>query len=910
MESPKEKIFPAPEDELALLRQETKRLQAEKGEMSREMAAERAVETYRVLPVRVAINRESTMPERQLKMTALGLSAEPHDSQIESLLALLPDKGVKNALLVAEKTGNPHVIDDFHRALVRYVASDLPLSSWNEKDPLWRPLHLALFEIQLPVSKADQPEKKLSELVSGMEQFYSGMIASGENREGVYLSIELAKERGSADFAFYIAVSKEHGRLLEKQALSIFPGARVRAVEGDYNIFNENGLAVAAYAKLHKNALYPLLSYQEFDTDPLNVILNSFSKIDQNGEGAAIQFLIGPREDEYAERATKAIEAIRSGEQVETALAGVEAGLVNRVAKEVFSVFKSQEKVAAEKEKKAVRAGNIDADLLEQFQHKLGSPINSVTLRVVSSANTDEEAKSILRDITQSFNQFENGRGNRLVWQEVAAGKQREFLKNFSFRLWNDSESMHLNLEEITTLLHFPPSLASRVTPELRQNKTAEAPAPLNLPAEGTLLGINHFRGTETPVRVTLEDRLRHFYIIGQTGTGKTTLMKNMIMQDIKDGHGVCFIDPHGTDIADVLGAVPPERQADVIYFDPAETSMVMGLNMLEFDPTRPEQKTFVVNELFSIFQKLYGAVPESMGPMFEQYFRNATLLVLEDTESGSTLLDISRVFADADYRKMKLAKVRNPVVAQFWNDIATKAGGEASLENIVPYITSKFDIFTANDIMRPIIGQQVSSFNFRQIMDERKILLVNLSKGRLGEINANLLGMIIVGKLLMAALSRVDAASKDYAPFFLHMDEFQNISTSSIAAILSEARKYKLGLTVAHQFIGQLEEKIRDAVFGNVGSLAAFRVGPDDAEFLENQFSPVFTSQDLMNIENRQAAVRILAAGTPTKPFNIHTAPPEAVNLEQVAALTRQSLETYAHPRRQVEMEISARYL
>src|SRR5690606_16359987 len=277
-----------------------------------------------------------------------------------------------------------------------------------------------------------------------------------------------------------------------------------------------------------------------------------------------------------------------------------------------------------------------------------------------------------------------------------------------------------------------------------------------------------------------------------------------------------------------------------------------------------PEQKTFVVNELFSIFQKLYGKVPESMGPMFEQYFRNATLLVLEDPESGSTLLDISRVMADAEYRAAKLAKATNPVVVEFWQKIATQAGGEAALENIVPYITSKFDVFTANDYMRPIIGQQKSSFDFRTLMDEKKILLVNLSKGRLGDINANLIGMIVVGKILMAALSRADDPSRAYAPIYLHIDAFQNVTTNSISGVLAEARKYKLGLTVAHRFIAQLEEGIRDAVFGNAGSVVAFRVGAEDAEFLESQFAPVFNAHDLMNIENYHAYVRLLAHGTP----------------------------------------------
>lgn len=369
------------------------------------------------------------------------------------------------------------------------------------------------------------------------------------------------------------------------------------------------------------------------------------------------------------------------------------------------------------------------------------------------------------------------------------------------------------------------------------------------------------------------------------------------------------MIDPHGTDIEDVLGAIPPEREQDVIYFDPSRLDRSIGLNMLEYDPAKPEQKTFIVNELLSIFQKLYGANPESMGPMFEQYFRNATMLVMEDPESGNTLMDISRVMADAQFRRKKLERATNPIVVQFWREIAGKAGGEASLENIVPYIVSKIDPLTANDYIRPIIGQQQSSFNFRQIMDERKILLVNLSKGRLGEINANLLGMIFVGKILMAALSRVDDPTMSFPPFFLHIDEFQNVSTPAIASILSEARKYKLGLTVAHQFIAQLDPTIKDAVFGNVGSMTAFRVGNEDAQVLESQFAPVFSTADLMNTPNRNSVMRVLADGTPTQPFSAAMMPPPESSRENVVRLIEQSYAQYGRSREEVESEINARY-
>jgi hypothetical protein len=399
-------------------------------------------------------------------------------------------------------------------------------------------------------------------------------------------------------------------------------------------------------------------------------------------------------------------------------------------------------------------------------------------------------------------------------------------------------------------------------------------------------------------------------YVIGQTGTGKTSFMKTLIEQDIKAGNGVCFIDPHGNDILDILACVPPERYEDVIYFDPAYLDRPFGLNLLEYDPAHPEQKTFIVNELLAIFRRLYGDVPESMGPAFEQYFRNATLLVMEDPASGSTLMDIGRVLSNKEFRDLKLSKSMNPIVNQFWNEIATQAEGDASLANIVPYITNKFDDFTANDFMRPIIGQQESSFKFREVMDSRKILLVNLSKGRLGERNANLLGLIMVGKLFMAALSRADDPRGVFAPFYLYIDEFQNITTDSIPGILSEARKYKLSLTIAHQFLAQVDDKIRDAVFGNVGSMSVFRVGQDDAEFFAKQFAPTFSAPDFTNIENYNAYIRMLAHGIPQKPFNIKTLPPPPGNEAQIDDLRELSYLTYGRDRGTVESSIRARYL
>ena len=438
------------------------------------------------------------------------------------------------------------------------------------------------------------------------------------------------------------------------------------------------------------------------------------------------------------------------------------------------------------------------------------------------------------------------------------------------------------------------------------QDKSQAAAAPIGLPTQGVLLGINRFRNTETKVFIQPEDRLRHLYVIGQTGAGKSALLKNIVIQDIRNGAGVCFIDPHGSDVLDILSAIPPERIDDVIYFDPGSIDRPIGLNMLEYDPAHPEQKTLVVDELFGIFKKLFGAVPESMGPAFEQYFRNSALLVMEDPSSGNTLLDISRIFADDNFRARKLAACKNPIVKQFWEGMAAKTTGEQGLENYGPYVTNKFDVFTTNDFVRPMIAQQKSAFNFRDLMDNRKILLVNLAKGRIGDINANLLGLIIVGKFLIAALSRVDSFGEELAPFYLHIDEFQNFATPSISTILSEARKYKLSLTVAHQFIAQLTDDIKDAVFGNVGSMCAFRVGADDGEFLEKQFAPVFTAADLMRVDNYQAHLKLLVNGKPSQPFNIETLPYHGGTKEYVKQMQEISALRYGRPRAEIEAEIA----
>jgi hypothetical protein len=805
------------------------------------------------------------------------------------------------------KLKNPHLEDDVHRALIRYVAEGLPdntVIALPEK--VQRALHMVLFEIQPQAhgeNKETQQQAKLEQLLSSSEQLYAGLTGLIEKGEG--FSLELAVPEGSEEAFLYLAVPQERKGLAERLISSVFPNARISESRGDYNIFNYEGATAASYASLATYPQLPIKTPEMFEHDPMNVLLAAFSKIAKHGEGAAMQITISTEGDRYNHHYKKVIRQLEKGKHIGQAVKVPESELGEALKETALDFFKSEAQVKEEKEREFRKS--IDQISNEEIGRKIKTRIAPVSLRLVASAATKERANEILENLEAPFRQYDNPRGNHLEFHRVGSWSIDAFLRDFTFREFEHSYTMPLSLAEITSLFHFT---AERVTTsrELKRSFAKQAPAPVNASAEGITIGINAYGADETPVHFAPADRLRHCYVIGQTGTGKTGLIKNLIIQDIKNGEGVAFIDPHGNDIEDVLAAIPPERMSDVIYFDPAYTDRPMGLNMLEYDRARPEMKTFVVDEVYGIFRKLYADVPEAFGPMFEQYYRNAVQLVVEDPDSGSTFVEIPRIFADPQFRSLKLSRCSNPIIVQFWRKIAEQAQGDPSLENVAPYITSKFDVFLTNDIMRPIIAQEKSAFNFREIMDGKKIFLANLSKGRLGDRNTSLLGLVLVSKFLQAAFSRVDTRG-DLPVFYLYIDEFQNFATPSIATILSEARKYKLSLTVAHQFIAQLDEQIRDAVIGNVGTKISMRIGTTDAEFLEKQFAPVFTAQDLENLPNRTGVASLLVGGQPARPFTITTQELPHFDYSRVDPLKQLSYATYGRSREEVEAEVRAKF-
>jgi hypothetical protein len=830
---------------------------------------------------------------------------------MEELLGIVLTKGIRNALSVAEGMASPHIDNDFHRLLVQYIKTGQVVDGIKEGTPLFKSLNMTLFEITLPppTDEADK-QKGFKEFISAMEQFYAGMqsISDGNNNEREnYFTLEIALTNVSDQVIIYAAIPNKHLNLFEKQVLAFYHDAKIKDVPDDYNIFNEKGGSVGAYASFTERGVMPIKTYDNIEHDPMNTILNVFSKLKTQGEGAAIQIVIAPAGNKFINEFHKILDDVKDGVSVKHAddnLYKFNHAFL-KVSKEIiFGTYEKKE--TKEKYMKGRRA--VDEGAAEKIGNKVKSSIMKANIRIVASGETKERAEAILKEIESSFNQFTEAASNSIFFEEIKGSDLKQLFHDFSFRTFSSDKILPMNLKELSSVFHFPVGISGQG--QLKEAKAGNAPAPVEMAKEVILLGVNSYRGRDTEIRMTREDRMRHMYVIGQTGTGKTTILKNMIAQDIRNGDGCCFIDPHGSDIQEILSYVPKERIDDVIYFDPAYTARPMGLNMLEFDPKYPEQKTFVVNELMGIFNKLFD-MKTSGGPMFEQYFKNSAFLIMEDPSSGCTLLEISRVLVDKEFRDMKLAKCRNPIIKQFWT-AAEQTTGDQGLANFVPYITSKFDNFISNDIMRPVVLQEKSVFNFREIMDNKKILLVNLSKGRLGDINANLIGLLLVGKIQMAALSRVDMYGQKMNDFYLYIDEFQNVTTDSIASILSEARKYRLSLTVAHQYISQLDEKIRDAVFGNVGSMAVYRVSTEDATTLEAKFKPTFSATDIMKLDNFNSYVNMLVNGTPVKPFSMTshwTLLKEKGNPDMVESLKQLSYLKYGRDREEIEAEIMAKY-
>lgn len=740
---------------------------------------------------------------------------------------------------------------------------------WKYRNREKHSLETVLLQIAVPRDneiKIDAAEQMFASLHSIAHSDFWSFLKPQE-----HLSFEIVAR--PEDIRFYVAVPKKLTDLVEKQIHGAYPGADIREVD-EYSIFSEKGKVAFAALCLASADYQPLRVYRDLPTDPLSSLTSVLAKM-RPGEGAAVQILIQPAADKWR---------------------GTGRSYISKTKKNEANPDKAN--------------FSVDPKTLEAIEQKVSKPGFNAVIRCVVSSDNEESAKMHLDNLLTSFSQFSSDHNH---FTKVKMPLKQLFMIDFIYRYFPIMnvplfrQFSILNSDELATVFHLPNK--SVETAHIYWLNAKRAPAPSQIPMSGLFLGKSRYRGVERPIYVAEDDRRRHMYIIGKTGTGKSQLLEEMIIQDISEGKGVAVIDPHGDLIDGLLDRMPPDRAEDVIYFDPSDTERPMGLNMLE--ARTEEQKHFVVTSIVGLMYKLYDPMKTGIiGPRFEHAIRNAMLTVM--VEPGNTFVEVVRVLTDSAFVQELLPKLQDPIIRRYWTDqIAQTADFHKS--EVLDYIVSKFGRFVTNKLMRNIIGQSQSSFDFRKVMDEGKILLVNLAKGKIGEENSNFLGLILVPRILIAAMSRQEIPEKERRDFYLYVDEFQNFATPDFAQILSEARKYRLNLIVANQFIGQMEEEVKNAVFGNVGTVVAFRVGVTDANYLQHEFQPTFNEADLINIDKFNAYIKTNVRNEPVKPFSMDltkdmTKIEAAKNPKVAEAVIQLSRLKYGRSRELVEAEIAHR--
>ncbi len=778
----------------------------------------------------------------------------------------------------------------------------------NEKNSVFGGLDMVLFLVMMPKNpskKEGDGAKEEKTLISQMEQVLSNFLYLKKPKmfqTPPCVAFEIASQIGGSDISFYVAVPKYLESVFEKYVQGVYPSAVVDKVPQDYTIFEPQGATAGAYLKLSENPLFPISTYQILEKDPLSLITNNLSKIGVN-EGAAVQVIVRPLSKlNLRKKGEKALKKIREGKSVRAAAATAFQPVIMDLFDEMSKASDNSQKKEMPSPIKGKEQG-FDQKSYDAIQSKIQKQPFEANIRVLASAQSGGRAEEILQHLISAFSQFSMSAINSLEPKEVYKRELRKLVYDFSFRNFNPSQTNILNLEELASIYHFPTHFIE--TPYIKAAKSGVAAPPSDLPDKGVnLVGRVLFRGEEKKIFfASREDRRRHFYVIGQTGTGKSSLLREMIRQDIENNEGVAVIDPHGELVDQVLAYVPKNRIDDLVLFEPFDMERPCGLNMLEYDT--PEQKDFAVQEMIAIFYKLFP--PEIIGPMFEHYMRNAMLALMADKDNPGTLVEIPKMFTDPAFLQQRIAKVSDPIVRNFWLKEWQQTTGNTR-SDMLGYVVSKVGRFIENEMMRNIIGQSHSGFDLSEVMDKGKIFLANLSKGLTGEVNSSLLGLILVSKMQMAAMRRARISEEQRKDFYLYVDEFQNFTTDSVATILSEARKYKLNLIIAHQYMPQLKQEIRDAVLGNVGTIGAFRIGAEDAEFLEKQFEPSFSRFDLVNLDNFTLIMKMMLNNRISTPFKMETIMPKKGKPEIVEAIKKISKLKYSKPKAIVEAEIIQR--
>lgn len=711
-----------------------------------------------------------------------------------------------------------------------------------------------------------------------------------------HMSFEFASVNGQ--IRFYVWTPRHLRSFVESQIYSQYPTVQIRDAEEDYVAHERmHSVVHTADITLTDNEVLPIKTFQNFEVDPLAGITGTLAKLESTGEEIWVQIIVRPVADEWHKSTEKWVSGVRNGKKSLIAGNGVawlgglfealwkppEAGKDGATVKELSERDKTR---ISEAEKKATKLG---------YQ---------VKIRLVYLGEDTVSARQKMQAIVGTFKQYNSTNLNG--FKVSNSSFKKEDLAPYRQRLFG-ANGFILNIEEVASVYHLPHTNVETPNIVWASSKTAEPPAKLPIITGNTAVdenissfGLTNFRGINHQFGMLRSDRSRHVYIIGQTGAGKSGLLELFALSDIFHNQGYAIIDPHGDFAVNNMRFIPGSRMDDVVYFNPADTAYPLGFNPLEV--TNPEQKTNISSEVIGVLKRMFG---DSWGPRLE-YILRYTILALLDRPT-TTMLDITRMLTDKKFRKETLEYCTDTVVLQFWNVEFASWNDKFQAEAIAP-VLNKVGAFTANPTIRNIIGQPTSTFNIRKIMDEGKILIVNLSKGLIGEDNAAILGAFLVTKIQLAAMSRSDIPNiADRRPFYLYVDEFQNFATDSFATILSEARKYALNLTVANQYISQMTDTVRDAVFGNVGTMISFRVSADDAPILSKQFEPQFEAGDLLQMHNRNFVMNMVINGEKAPAFSARTLelPPEQIdNSGRIIENTRR---LYSRQRSDVQEEINA---
>jgi len=758
-----------------------------------------------------------------------------------------------------------------------------------------------LLEIRVPKGNEKDP--------LAAEQMFASLhgLLRSDPHEQEHVSFEIAAD--SSGIHFYVWCPKRLQEFVEGQVYAQYPSAELKAVEQDYMYADLSGLATSGGSLvLSKESFFPTKTFRDFEVDPLAAVTGSMSEV-KEGERIWLQIVMRPVPDTWQAAGHAYVNEIRTGaKKTALGITDIVRGVIEEIGGMIpyaLEQFSNPSGLAA----KAPRPGgpppkqdiprlSAGQELeLKTIEDKLTRMGFAVEVRIFTSAFDQESCDGLLRGVAASFRQFSSADLNSFIQvapkEGVAAFKEKVMHRRFS-----DSPYV-LDTAELASIFHLPN--ISVQTPAIAWATYKKGEPPANLPATNcTYFAQTTFREKFIKFGIKREDRRQHMYLVGKTGTGKTTVFKNMIVQDMQNGEGVGVLDPHGDMVNELLDFVPPERVNDVVYFDPSDTTRPVSLNLLELHD--PSQKNLLASGLLDAFKKHF--IDVSWGPRLEYLLNNAILTLLE--VPGTTLLGITRLLSDRNYQKYIVYKLKDPVLKDFWENEYTQMMNNPRLgtEAIAP-IQNKVGRFLSSSTIRNIVGQRTSSLDLDEIMNSGKIFLCNLSKGQIGEDNANLLGSLLISRINFTAMQRVKIPEEERRDFYLYADEFQNFASGSFASILSEARKYRLNLHLTHQYTAQLPETMQDAVFGNIGTMVLFSVGAPDAQILEKEFLPYFTYEDLISLDKYHIYLKLLVDGMASKPFSAVSLPPPEGKTYQGQAAVKHSQETYGRDAAEVEAKI-----